>query len=257
MRQEQRLPCPKLIFDFLRKHRFLLNWLLRIRRCICILGQRFFNQSISQYLEDNQLKIKKLHLGCGFNRLKGWLNTDLNPGKDIYYLDFTQVFPFSKQTFDYIYAEHTIEHVSFINAVKMLKNAYQVLKKGGKIRISTPDLEQILKLRLTNKTPTQKRYLQWMLNNFILDKKAVLIGKNNLTLAATIVISNYFRDWDHQVIYDEVSLKTLLESIGFKNINRFLPGKSSDAQLRNIESHQRVIGNEFNNYESLILEAEK
>jgi predicted SAM-dependent methyltransferase len=48
--------------------------------------------------------------------------------------------PFASDTFDFIFSEHMIEHVSHDDGAKMLAECHRVLKPGGHIRITTPDL---------------------------------------------------------------------------------------------------------------------
>ena len=106
------------------------------------------------------LGIGGLHCGCGDIYLgKNWLNTDLaklsdstgNESKsgaialvndDYYYLehDATAAFPLDNEVFDWIFAEHFIEHITTPQAVFWLKEAKRMLKPGGIIRLSTPNL---------------------------------------------------------------------------------------------------------------------
>jgi SAM-dependent methyltransferase len=88
-----------------------------------------------------QSKAPKLHIGCGAHTLSGWLNTDYDPSTlAVMYLDATKVFPFPEETFDYVFSEHMIEHVSYKAGLHMLAECHRVLKPYGTLRISTPDL---------------------------------------------------------------------------------------------------------------------
>lgn len=237
----------KRLFDFLRAHRDLLEALLFIRRVIFrVVFAVPHLLMVRKYLNSN--KPKKLHLGAGFNVLPGWLNTDLNPGKETLYLDFTKPFPFPDASFDYVFNEHTIEHVPYSAAVGMVEKAYKALKPGGKLRVSTPNLEHLINLYQEPKTETQKKYIKWMGEAFLPQFDEV----ND-----AIVINNYFRDWGHQFIFDEKTLKKVFEDAGFTNVTRCQTSQSSDPELTNTESHHKVIGDEFNNLESLILEGTK
>ncbi len=76
---------------------------------------------IQQYLKRELTK--KLHIGCCTNVLSGWLNSDISPQCScVIRLAATGSYPFIDGTFDYIYSEHMIEHVSF--------------KKGQQMRLS-------------------------------------------------------------------------------------------------------------------------
>jgi predicted SAM-dependent methyltransferase len=54
------------------------------------------------------------------------------------FLDATTPFPFDCGTFDYIYCEHMIEHISWQKGQTMLRECHRVLKPRGVMRIATP-----------------------------------------------------------------------------------------------------------------------
>lgn len=193
-------------------------------------------------------KIRKLQLGSGEFLLKGWLNTELYGGKERFPLDLLEPFPLPDNSFNYVYSEHTIEHFTYDQGVQILKESFRILKKGGKIRISTPDLFFLIKLYYQKKTSVQKQYLQWAAEvNYHDNKKAT----------DTFIINNFVRAWGHKFIYDYKTLKTLLEEVGFKNVRHVRVGQSSDPNLRNIESHWKSFTKEFNLLETLCVEAKK
>jgi predicted SAM-dependent methyltransferase len=76
-------------------------------------------------------------------------------------MDATMPFPFTRETFDYIVAEHMIEHVPYKDALKMLRECSRVLKKDGVIRISTPNIELTHRLMHLPLTPALERYVSW------------------------------------------------------------------------------------------------
>ena len=58
--------------------------------------------------------MQKLHIGCGYEILPGYLNTDSLPlpGVD-QVLDLDQFpYPFEDNTFDEVFSAHVLEHVS-------------------------------------------------------------------------------------------------------------------------------------------------
>ncbi|MBM3210890.1 methyltransferase domain-containing protein [Candidatus Poribacteria bacterium] len=194
--------------------------------------------------------IYKLQIGSGMNAIEGWLNTDINPRKGIIYLDAYKKLPFENNTFHYIFNEHFIEHLPYRMGEKMLKECYRILKPGGKIRISTPDLQFLIKLYGENKTQSQKEYIQWAADIMFPDD---LKGISE----DTFVINNFFYNWEHKFIYDENSLTNLLISCGFINVLRYDIGESDDDNLRNLEHHGFIIGDKQNRIESMAFEATK
>jgi predicted SAM-dependent methyltransferase len=201
---------------------------------------------IDQYL--NEHPTRKLHLGCADNCLEGWLNSDrLPPSKQVIYIDATRTMPFPDDTFDYVYSEHMIEHVPYPGGRHMLEECHRILKPGGKVRISTPDLAFVIGLYQNAKSELQERYIKWSTET--LDNQAPLCSD-------TFVINNFVRSWGHSFIYDEKVLRYTLERAGFKDVVRCALRESSDEALRNLENDKRMPDG-FLMLESLILEGTK
>jgi len=208
---------------------------------------------IKNYLNNNA--VKKLQIGCGSNMLGGWLNTDLFYKKDeIVYLDAGRIFPLPDETFDYIYSEHIFEHLNFKQGLNMLHECYRILKPGGYLRLATPDMDFLMALHNDPKKSIHQEYIKWSANRFIPD-----ISNNfeeNEYLSA-FVINNFFRDWGHQIIYNFESLKLILKKTGFLNIIKQEVGKSNIEEFDKLEKHGEIIPDEFNELETLVVEAVK
>ena len=205
-----------------------------------------YRGKIQDYLNRNQ--IRKLHIGCGSNILSDWLNCDNDPKSNvIIYLDATKPYPLDSNGFDYIFSEHLIEHLSYQDGLLMLKECFRVLKDGGKIRISTPDLIFLIDLYKTDKSQLKKNYIQWATEKFIKDAPY---------LSDTFVINNFVRDWGHQFIYDEKTLRSSIEMIGFKDVRVYPINQSDDKSLMNLENQNRLPAG-FLELETLTVEAKK
>jgi len=234
--------------DTLRK----FNTLKGLKKDIKLLNRYIWRISrkniIKQYLSNN--KIKKLHLGSNISLLDGWLCSDLVPAtKKSIFLDVTQRFPFEDNTFDYIYSEHLIEHLSWQDGLEMLSESLRVLKNGGKIRIATPDLKIFIDLYSRKNDKIAEDYIHWITDSFVSDVDIY---------SPIFVINNIFRKWYHQFIYDDELLSSALNHVGFINIQKYECNMSDDVNLHNVEQHGTNVGNdEMVNYETLILEASK
>ena len=162
------------------------------------------------------------------------------------FLDATDRFPFRDSTFHYIFSEHMIEHIEYLKGFHMLRECFRILKPGGKIRVSTPDLYFLVELYKPEKTELQGRYISWVVDTFLPH-----IGIQH----DTFVINNFFRSWGHRFIYD---FKTLNDARSwFINIAHYRPGESYDENLQGIEAHSKWIPDEFNRLETLVLEGSK
>jgi predicted SAM-dependent methyltransferase len=191
---------------------------------------------------------KKLHLGCGNHILEGWLNSDFFPyTENVMRLDVTRRFPFDDRTFDYVFSEHMIEHIPHAQGQHMIDESFRVLKPGGRIRISTPDLAFLVALYQPDKTELQRRYIRW----------SAEANKPNVAFAMdTYVINNFVRDWGHQFIYDEKALRASFERAGFQEIVRCALNESHFQELRNLENEAKIPEG-FVKLESFTLEGTK
>jgi predicted SAM-dependent methyltransferase len=191
-----------------------------------------------------QSNASKLHIGCGRNVLAGWLNTDYDPKSPVVMrLDATQKFPFEKETFDYIFSEHVIEHFSYWDGLKMLTECVRVLQTSGKIRISTPDLAFLIDLTKPNKSDLQRAYIKSFTSGAPIDNEV-------------FVINSFMRNWGHKFIYDENTLRGAMTIAGFKKITKCDLHESEDTALRNLENERRMPPN-FLRLETLTLEGGK
>lgn len=192
--------------------------------------------------------MKKLHLGCGSNLLQDWLNSDYCPQSDaVLRLDATKTFPFADASMDYILSEHMIEHLTHSDGTIMLAQCHRILRRNGKIRVSTPDLSFLVGLYSKDKSDLQKDYIKWSSENFIKDAPCI---------DDTFVINNFVRDWGHLFIYDEKTLRASLEHAGFNDIKRVELNQSEDEALRDLENEERLPKG-FLRLESQTLEATK
>ena len=207
-------------------------------------------QALDHYLAASSASAAKLQLGAGSNVLNGWFNTDLEPQyPEIYVLDVTKPFQIPSKTFDYIFSEHHIEHVTFSKGNFMLRECFRILKPGGVIRLATPDLAVILGLYTNDLNESQKNYIRFISDAFITGMK---------TRNPVFVINNAFRNWDHQFLYDKELLKHCLETTGFTKVVQVAPKHSAHTALNNLEMHGDFIGSEdINSFESMIIEGTK
>ena len=81
---------------------------------------------------------KKLHLGCGVNYKKGWVNLDNSKSVKpdiIWNLEKTPL-PFKDNSTDEVLAEHIFEHIK--NFIPLMHDLYRICKKNAIIKIKVP-----------------------------------------------------------------------------------------------------------------------
>src|SRR5438093_6396512 len=98
---------------------------------------------LHRYLSSTQNP--SLQIGSANNQIAGWLNSDYHPHDATqYHLDATEPFDIPDESFDLVFCEHMIEHISFSDGLNMLRECHRILKPGGRMRIATPPLEFLL-----------------------------------------------------------------------------------------------------------------
>jgi predicted SAM-dependent methyltransferase len=172
--------------------------------------------------------VKKLQIGSGPTLIPGWLSSDIKPMyRETIYLDASKPFPFPDATFDYVFAEHMIEHVSWRHGLSMLKECHRVLKPTGAVRLATPDLSVLAGL-LRSQDARAARYIAWVTDNFLPEAPGRFPG---------FVLNCTVNGFGHRFVYDEETLALTMRLAGFASITRHAIGESEDPQLRGLEAH--------------------
>lgn len=83
-----------------------------------------------------------LNLGSGVNPLPGAVNVDLQPfvGVDLTF-DFREPWPLGDETYDKVTMFHCLEHVPVEQALRVVQEAYRVLRYSGVLIAEVPDID--------------------------------------------------------------------------------------------------------------------
>jgi predicted SAM-dependent methyltransferase len=202
-----------------------------------ILRRRRRGGLIARYLAEHD--VRKLQLGAAEHVLPGWLNTDLHgySRDDVVYLDVRRRFPLPDASFDLVYSEHMLEHLTYGEGQHCLREAHRVLRPGGTIRIATPSLERLA--ALYSGGAAAQRYARWAIETLDPELAEPLPGA---------VINNFFRSWGHRFIYDPQTLRHALIEAGFVDVQ--------EAPLGELERHLADLP-EFRELETFVLEAKR
>ena len=94
----------------------------------------------------------KLHLGCGTKKIKGYVNVDIREEVQPDLVDDISILSsVDNDSVSLIYVCHVLEHFGRHQYKKVIKRWYDVLNKGGILRISVPDFEQVVEHYNENK----------------------------------------------------------------------------------------------------------
>lgn len=98
----------------------------------------------------------KLNLGCGFKKLPGYTNIDLDPNCNPDVCCDVGSLVYVENTIDSILASDILEHFKRCETKKVLENWYKVLRPSGQLIIKTPNLESIIDAYKTGQIPAEE-----------------------------------------------------------------------------------------------------
>jgi predicted SAM-dependent methyltransferase len=148
-----------------------------------------------------------LHLGSGNSRIEGFCNIDGNPLLQCDLVSGLEKLKLNSDSVDVIYASHVFEHIPRARTTAVLKEWRRVLKPEGRLFVCVPDVEALFKIYLEN------------LPCYDTDE-----GHELVELACGVAYGGQVDRYDfHYYGYSFVTLKALLESVGFKSVVRFHP----------------------------------
>jgi SAM-dependent methyltransferase len=191
--------------------------------------------------------VPRLNIGGGVHVLPGWFNVDFMPFYAVqYFLDATRRFPYPDAAFAFVRSEHMIEHVSYTDALHMLRECHRVLRPGGIVRIATPDLRKLARLYDTPLSPAQQAYRQ-----AICDHARTTYGSDE----PGVVINHMYQYEGHDFIYDSGTLGESLRKAGFVEVIESAPGSSAHAAFAGSDAH--AAADDWITFETLTMEARK
>lgn len=155
----------------------------------------------------------KIHIGAGSQRIEGWWNLDIRPlsGVDVV-ADVTQGLGFRRA--DAVYAEHFLEHLQPDQALAFLREVRGILSPGGRLRLSTPNLEWV-----------------WS-SHYVIDAQEE--RKRDLAL----IINRAFYGWEHKFLWNVQLLSEALRVSGFGGLIWHRYGESESPYFQGIERHE-------------------
>lgn len=156
-----------------------------------------------------------LNIGCGSVKIPGFVNIDRERGADLR-CDVTRGLPYADGSVDGIYSEHFIEHLRQPDIARFLRECRRVLKPGARVRIATPDLQQLVADYADEawRRPWLQKY-----------------GYAWVSTRAEY-LNTCMREWGHAWLVDEQELSRLAAMAGLEAAQRCALNESSDPHLR-------------------------
>ena len=171
---------------------------------------------------------RRIHLGCGSNLLEEWANLDVGGQASVIAFDLLRPLPVSDGAVDRVFTEHFIEHVTRVEARRILRDCARALAPGGVLRISTPDLATLVREYLAGRT-TEWHDVDWR------------------PATPGALMNEGMRLWGHKYLWDEADLTAELLAAGYSTVERVTWHQSRHSDLRGLECRPA--------HDDLILEA--
>jgi predicted SAM-dependent methyltransferase len=177
------------------------------------------------------------------------LAADLNPppGRACIRLDATTSFEIPSESFDFVYSEHMIEHVSFEGGRNMLEECNRILKPAGVIRIVTPSLGFLSRVISSDRGMLEDHYRNWSVATWVPEAPQV---------TNALFLNNFVRAWGHTFIYDRETLELALRLSGFDPVVSCDLNKSEHPLLCGLANVGKIPPG-FLDLESMVLEGTK
>jgi len=169
--------------------------------------------------------INYLQLGCGLNPVDGYVNADfynvfyIRKSKNYmqklqWQLDLRYPLACGDNVFDGVFTEHTLEHLTPLQAQNLLKELYRVMKKNAIIRITVPDIEKYVKFYIG------------------VHESIDADGFKKNYDSGCSAIRNSTQNYGHKSVWDFAELKRCMEAAGFRDIQKMDFGVSNDENLK-------------------------
>jgi len=165
----------------------------------------------------------KLNIGCGFNKLDGYVNVDQFPecAPDVLWNLEETPWPFAESSVDELVAHHVLEHLGQETKVffEIMKELYRLMSHGGRLRITVPHphhptfLSDPTHVRAftgnTFEMMNRHKNLDWAKRNVNVTMLALMLDINFVTLEA---IQRYDGPWRKKIENGELNLDQVREA---------------------------------------------
>lgn len=156
-----------------------------------------------------------LNLGAGPRGLIDghWVNVDGFHAPNIHFLvDLQRGLPFPDGSFDGVFSEHVLEHFTKQDGLLLAIEVARVLRPGGVFRVVVPDGEFVLRSYVDD----PEELVRYRGSSGPDISVSMRMGGTAMDM-----VNSFFRQrYEHQFIYDWLTMKRLLEHAGFQDVLR-------------------------------------
>lgn len=166
------------------------------------------------FANDNAPQEPRLNMGCGTHHEPGWINADASLGTAVrLVLSDNENLPVNEGSLEVVFSEHFLEHLTLQEARWFLRESYRVLKPNGLFRVSSPDLEVVVR-SLTDRATFQA-----------MRRIYEALGDGDF-LTPEEVVNWAFYGHEHRHLWAFEHLRAELTAAGFTDVRRMRFGES-------------------------------
>jgi predicted SAM-dependent methyltransferase len=194
--------------------------------------------------------------GCGHSAPTEWINFDISPTlriqktpvlggflqkklnttfpSNVRYGDIVKGLPIENNTCDGLYCSHVLEHLSFEDFQRALKNSFGLLRKGGIFRCIVPDLATAAKIYVDElNVGNNQASIKFMSDTSL--------GLRKRPKGIREIVSSLFGNSQHLWMWDNISLAEELRAHGFTDIRNCFFNDCKDPMFKLVEERSRFV----------------
>ena len=160
-----------------------------------------------------------VHIGCGKTNSPEFINVDARPLAHVHIVtdDITSLPDFNTGTVDLVYMCHILEHIKRKDLEKVLSEMKRVLKVGGVLRLSVPDLDKLIEVYNAS-------------------------GKNVSSISHQLMGGQDHEYNIHYSVFNHQRLTELLKEVGFKKVVTWDPDNCEYHDFKDRASRKISVG---------------
>ncbi len=196
-----------------------------------------------------------LEIAAGYKRGLNWdaIRDVADPAKGVEKYDLRKlpIENVSENTYNGVYSEHFIEHLTKEEGIAFFEEMLRILKPGGVIRTIWPPLEFVEWLRQKNDLsdhPWVKKYY----NFYVVKHKFAPSDTDHLRVQDQCAEGIMYQNGEHKHIWSKFEMIDTLKMIGYIDVKEKEYQKSSMPDFQNIDT-----AGEVRSFHSAVIEARK
>ena len=143
-------------------------------------------------------------------------------------------------TYNGVYNEHFIEHLTKEEGINFLKEMFRVLSPGGVIRTIWPPMDFVEDFLRSDQDHSQHPFVQHYYNFYVVKHKFAPAGNEHKSLQEQCALGMLHQNGEHKHLWYKEELINTMKELGFKNVMEHEYQKSRISDFRNIDTSGQI-----------------